>query len=129
MTQEDKELLLRDLCARLPYRVKVTWDGEYPLTVTPYIYCAITSEDNIDNLPKLLLRPISDMTEEEKKIQKDYIYHFSKNSLPNYEGDFVFEDEAHDYIDWLNEHHFDCRGLIEKGLAIAVTSENNPYKE
>ena len=96
MTQEDKELLLKDLCSRLPYRVKVTWDGEYPLTVTPYIYCAITSEDN---LPKLLLRPTSDMTEEEKKIQKDYIYHFSKNSLPNYEGDFVFEDEAHDYID------------------------------
>ena len=73
MTQEDKELLLKDLCSRLPYRVKVTWDGEYPLTVTPYIYCAITSEDNIDNLPKLLLRPMSDMTEEEKKIQKDYI--------------------------------------------------------
>ena len=129
MTQEDKELLLKDLCSRLPYRVKVTWDGEYPLTVTPYIYCAITSEDNIDNLPKLLLRPMSDMTEEEKKIQKDYIYHFSKNSLPNYEGDFVFEEEAHDYIDWLNEHHFDYRGLIEKDLAIAVTSENNPYKE
>ena len=126
MTQEDKELLLKDLCSRLPYRVKVTWDGEYPLTVTPYIYCAITSEDN---LPKLLLRPMSDMTEKEKKIQKDYIYHFSKNSLPNYEGDFVFEDEAHEYIDWLNEHHFDYRGLIEKGLAIAVTSENNPYKE
>lgn len=129
MTQEEKELLLKDLCSRLPYGVKVTWDSEYPLTVTPYIYCAITSEDNINNLPKLLLRSMLDMTEEEKKIQKDYIYHFSKNSLPNYEGDFVFEDEAHDYIDWLNAHHFDYRGLIEKGLAIEVTEGNNPYKK
>ena len=32
-------------------------------------------------------------------------------------------------LDWLNAHHFDYRGLIEKGLAIAVTKENNPYKE
>ena len=32
-------------------------------------------------------------------------------------------------IDWLNAHYFDYRGLIEKGLAIAVTEENNPYKE
>lgn len=32
-------------------------------------------------------------------------------------------------IDWLNAHHFDYRGLIEKGLAIAVTEDNNPYKQ
>ena len=32
-------------------------------------------------------------------------------------------------IDWLNSHHFDYRGLIERGLAIEVTEENNPYKE
>ena len=32
-------------------------------------------------------------------------------------------------IDWLNAHHFDYRGLIEKGLAIPVTEENNTYKE
>lgn len=30
--------------------------------------------------------------------------------------------------DWLNAHHFDYRGLIEKDLAIEVTEENNPYK-
>ena len=32
-------------------------------------------------------------------------------------------------VDWLNNHHFDYRGLIKKGLAIEVTEENNPYKE
>ena len=65
MTQEDKKLLLQDLCARLPYGVKGTWDGKHPVTVTPHIYCAITSENNINSLPKLLLRPMSSMTEEE----------------------------------------------------------------
>ena len=129
MTQEEKQLLLQDLCTRLPYGVKVTWNDKYPLTVTPHIYCAIVSENNINNLPKLLLRPMSSMTEEEKKIQKDYIYHFSKNSLPNYEGDFVFEDEAHEYIDWLNEHHFDYRGLIKKGLAVEAPEGMYGLKE
>jgi hypothetical protein len=33
------------------------------------------------------------------------------------------------FIDWLNAHHFDYRGLIEKGLAIAITENNNPYKK
>ena len=37
--------------------------------------------------------------------------------------------EAATLIDWLNAHYFDYRGLIEKGLAIEVTKENNPYKE
>jgi hypothetical protein len=32
-------------------------------------------------------------------------------------------------VDWLNKNHFDYRGLIERGLAIEVTEENNPYKE
>ena len=36
---------------------------------------------------------------------------------------------APSFVDWLNENHFDYRGLIEKGLAIAVTEENNPYKK
>ncbi len=31
-------------------------------------------------------------------------------------------------IDWLNAHHFDYRGLIEKGLAIEVTKDDNPYE-
>ena len=30
-------------------------------------------------------------------------------------------------LDWLNSKHFDYRGLILKGLAIAVTEDNNPY--
>jgi hypothetical protein len=106
MTQEEKSLLLKDLCARLPYGVKVTWDGKHPLTVTPHIYCAILSEDNINNLPKLLLRPISSMTEEEKNE------HFGRTMTI----DIV--QTSKEVIDWLNAHHFDYNGLIEKGLAL-----------
>ena len=146
MTQEEKSLLLKDLCGRLPYGVKckidkfetifdlrgfdnddsaelrqrvIVWKKHYPSSVVSYPL--------IDCKP--YLRPMSSMCEEEKKIQKDYIYHFSENNLPNYEGNFIFEDEVHEYIDWLNAHHFDYRGLIEKGLAIEVTEENNQYEE
>jgi len=111
MTQEDKELLLTDLCARLPYGVKVTWDGKYPVTVTSHIYCAITSENNTDNLPKLLLRSMSSMTLEELEEYRrfsDYIRDAEcKIHIANYEQ-----------IHWLNAHYFDYRGLIEKGLAL-----------
>jgi hypothetical protein len=37
--------------------------------------------------------------------------------------------DAYELFDWLNKNHFDYRELIKKGLAIAVTEENNPYKE
>jgi hypothetical protein len=53
------------------------------------------------------------MTEEE-----EIFYNIKYPYIKNYEQ-----------VDWLNAHHFDYRNLIEKGLAIAVTEENNPYKE
>ena len=143
MTKEDKELLLKDLCARLPYNVMVDYEGHiYMLNeIDPackdidYITVRIQDEERLTcaksvtiEKVKPYLRPMSSMTEEEKNIQKDYIYHFSGNSLPDYEGDFVFEDEVHEYIDWLNAHHFDYRGLIGKGLAMEApegTYNNN----
>lgn len=42
--------------------------------------------------------------------------------------DITYAFETYKSIDWLNAHHFDYRGLIPKGLAIGVTSENNPYE-
>ena len=120
MTLEEKELLLRDLLPRLQYRVKIqTWYGEIitsDINTFPIGYDEIDIEQLAGMKP--YLRPMSSMTKDEKKIQKTYIYHFSGNNLPNYEGNFVFEDEVHEYMDWLNAHHFDYRGLIEKGLAL-----------
>lgn len=139
MTQEEKELVLKDISARLYYGVKIS----VPVVEKNMIFTVVgiseswllvkNDRGSIFNVNTALefkpfLRPISSMTEEERKIQEGYIYHFSKNNLPDYESDFVFENEAHEYTDWLNAHHFDYRGLIPKGLAIS-TEEFNPYKD
>ena len=122
MTQEDRELLLKDLCARLPYGVVVGYSGkDNPNTLDKMgkvIYVDIRfgmiqmqSESGISyGLPpsefiKPYLRSMSSMTEEEKI---DYQAFF------NYDG----VEYPEEYIDWLNAHHFDYRGLIEKGLAL-----------
>ena len=129
MTQENKELLLQDLSARLPYGVKVTWDGKHPLTVTPHIYCAIVSENNINNLPKLLLRSMSSMTEEEKNEYESLCI-----LIPvNYDSDLskydYYTTDSIDSFDWLNAHHFDYRGLIKKGLAVEAPEGMYGLKE
>ena len=119
MKQEEKELLLVDLCARLPYRVKVqtpVMNDEITLTcddISAYFF-------NPDNkvFIKPFLRPMSSMTEEENKeicqFMKDY------NLLPGPDRAGVFCGEI---VDWLNAHHFDYRGLIEKGLAIEAPED------
>ena len=127
MTQEDKQLLLRDLCARLPYCPKCEMideirvvnnekDSSYISTLFPRHIELFSYHNNFTIKP--YLRPLSSMTEEENTTY-EYGFLYS-NDLQIY---------AEEYIDWLNAHHFDYRGLIEKGLAIAVTEENNPYKE
>lgn len=145
MKPEDEELLFKDLSGRLPYNVyindrgtphrlvNICWDGiKFVVNCSPFgtghgrIGTPLFDGDICYIKP--YLRPMSSMTEEERKIQKGYIYHFSKNSLPDYEGDFVFEDEAHEYIDWLNKNMFDYRGLIPKDLALS-TEIYNPYVE
>ena len=129
MTQEEKDLLLQELCARLPYGVKIMfshngfrWDWEQTLD-------EITKCDDGEYAVngwgihgiKPYLRPMSSMTEEEDKefalLQTDF-----------YVDGWLYPIAATNMINWLNAHHFDYRGLIEKGLAIEVTEENNPYK-
>ena len=110
MTQEDKELLLKDLCARLPYGVKVLLpEIRQDIAILTGIddKCFTVSYDkSIIHCPfgieiKPYLRPLSSMTEEEKL-----------------EDEFFNAYDAHAYVDWLNAHHFDYRGLIKKGLAL-----------
>ena len=83
MTQEEKDLVVKDLSARLPY-----------------------------------LRPMSSMTEEEKKefalLQADF-----------YSNGFLYPKQfaAINMVNWLNAHHFDYRGLIEKGHALEAPDD------
>ena len=120
MTQKDKELLLKDLCARLPYGVKVDiiYNKEHGssdrlricsegcLTLNTDVL-GLYVEDEIYLKP--YLRPMSSMTEEEE-IEYETI------AKPCY--NIFYVDNSLKGIDWLNKNHFDYRGLIEKGLAL-----------
>ena len=127
MTQEEeKNLLLKDLCTRLPYGVRYrhfTWNDEYGETyIAAQIYSINTDgyvknchDDEtvyIDNVRPYLF-PLSSMTEEQKK-EYQYITERWMND-PAY--------SISNSIDWLNKHHFDYRGLIEKGLALEAPEE------
>ena len=122
MTQEDKELLLKDLTARLPYGVKIelTWwvMGEgigINTTLGPECIEELLNDEDGDTEIKPYLFPLSSMTEEQ---QMD-LTKFVANGI---QGENIL-------YDWYNKNHFDYRNLIQMGSAIAVTKENNPYKE
>ena len=113
MTREEKELLLKDLCARLPYGVKVT-DGLRTITLkvrtdtAPATFAQFIQSENL----RYYLRPLSSMTEEERKEYELLGNHCIVTSIG------FIHLEAAPLIDWLNAHYFDYRGLVEKGLAI-----------
>ena len=117
MTQEDKQLLLKDLCARLPYGIKLGFENS-DLILVPNDFNIYTMQLSTNQIyPKSnsvviehrydiwsyrpYLRPMSSMTEDEED-------ELNSARMGNYGED----------VDWLNAHHFDYRGLIEKGLAL-----------
>ena len=120
---ENKELLFKDLCARLPYnvicQVEFRENGKYNSKAmllsgifTDEAYFTTKGGSIYSNEYKPYLFPLSSMTEEEKLM---------------YEGLMIGTDNISymlDVIDWLNSHHFDYRGLIEKSLALDATGLN-----
>lgn len=118
MKEENNELLLRDLCARLPYGAKVLFNNKvYSIDYVSCIYEEIKL-DICDNYTlnvsdvKPYLFPLSSMTEEQKDIFGKLWWNTKGLNM------------AMHAIDWLNKNHFDYRGLIEKGLAIDATDLN-----
>ena len=125
MTQENKELLLKDLCARLPYnvicQVEFKENGKYNSKVmllsgifTDEAYFTTKGGSIYSNEYKPYLFPLQSMTEE----QKQEYQHITERWM--YDSSYSISDS----IDWLNVHHFDYRGLIENGLAIDATGLN-----
>lgn len=126
MTQEYKELLLKDLCARLPYGVKVesvfiNTDTKKRKSCGIEIFdatCILMIRDGFGEF-KPYLFPLSSMTAEEwEDYQKIKMIDWVHGDI---NGTFI---NAGSIVDWLNAHHFDYRGLIEKGLAIDATGLN-----
>jgi 3-methyladenine DNA glycosylase AlkD len=138
MTKEEKQLLLVDLSARLPYGVfcvgityKLDDDGERYIPVkvkdilseihnykleTASVRLGLISSCKLETV-KPYLRPMSSMTEEEKE-----------ELIKNFWGSHTAKDTFEE-LSWYLSKHFDINELIPRGLAVAVTEENNPYKE
>lgn len=139
MTQEEKELLLKDLCARLPYGVKFGIGsaklGRYDLTDIDVKKEKVRYSNGLYadlERCKPYLRPMSSMTEEEKRhISKMMCLRTYDNGVvydmtyPVYTPYYVMED----CLSYLCSIHVDYSGLIKKGLAVEVTKENNPYEQ
>jgi hypothetical protein len=139
MTKEEKELLLKDLCARLPYGVIIYVHDTFPYTTLPCFNMRLGSFVSIlssiepifktkDKLIKKVLkehteylefkpylRPMSSMTEEERNNLRAYCR--TQEGII-YDIGVAGAINCPAIIDFLNKNHFDYRGLIEKGLAL-----------
>lgn len=140
MTQEDKELLLKDLCARLPYGLKVKCEKySFPVTI---LYGSNIDEvkfketGGIENICtiKPYLFPFSSMTEGQKEeLNKKFNVQFLGNTIYSihYHSEGYWDDDLELglqdwlwFINWCYKNHFDINNLIEKGLAIDATGLN-----
>ena len=128
MTQEEKELLSKDLCARLPYGVMFDYNNNEPLKVEGIVRNIVyynghnyqtEGDECYANITKCkpYLRPMSSMTDEEKR-------YFERTLDLNYASAYNEEVNCSTrMIDFFNKHHFDYRGLIKKGLALEAPED------
>ena len=137
MKQEDKELLFKDLCARIPYKLMVKYaipnllisikndrDGIKVITEGTYGEHTFDIED-----VKPYLRPLTSLTKEERQeigvvIQKDCPAPYGEIKQEGTDNLLMASTiGATNLIDWFNANHFDYRGLIEKGLALEAPED------
>lgn len=135
MTQEEKELLLADLCGRLPYGVEVEYNNincevlsidKYNEELTIWICTGYSTVVKLEDV-KPYLFPLSSMTEEQKN---DLTKNLHSNVFVKDEISFwcLFTanmmGEWKKVFEWCVKNHFDICGLIPKGLAIDATGLN-----
>lgn len=133
MTQEQKDLLLKDLCARLPYKVKIQCINSDNETVIEELFTIGIEEDSFDcnmieyTSVKPYLFPLSSMT----KVQEDewydaFIDPLSKRTERHTrQEDLQLQADSKKFgIAYLLKNHFDIYGLIPMGLAIDATGKN-----
>ena len=141
MTQSDKDLLLKDLCSRLPYKVKVQ-DTYYKslepapiwlldLNIQKVRMFADEGYQSIEYI-KPYLFPLSSMGEDQK--YEFYLKFFANDCDFDYFKFYLDNGRWHklltsllaveEIIDWFHKNHIDYRGLIPMGLAIDATGLN-----
>lgn len=145
MTQEEKDLVLRDLCARLPYELKglYSWKNHEPYNreltgcLLDELKSSLDSTGDSQFLP--YLRPMSSMTKEEEDelctlctlsdcdVNEEWEL-CGVNIIQSHPRYGTYFSTDYSVIDWLNKKMFDYRGLISKDLAIS-TEVFNPYKD
>lgn len=123
MTQEDKELLLKDIYARIPYGVKGCCESETFRTTPLHWYAEFTLEYSVNYMViksewRPYLFPLSRLNELDIPDFRDT---FTEEVIDINENTIRFFTLK--TYDWLNAHHYDYRGLIEKGLAIDATGK------
>ena len=134
MTQKDKELLLKDICARLPFNHLVEYKGEEYnvlgiahgrlVLCKPFMSYTLNEHPLVEEV-KPYLYPLSSITIEQKKeLSKlgvsydEYVLHSEIRVLG------IMVDEAYIFFEFCYKHHIDFLGLIEMGLAIDATGKN-----
>ena len=130
MTQTDKELLLKDLCSRLPYGVKVQDIYYNSLEPAPIWLIDINAQNvrmfadegyqSIEYI-KPYLFPLSSMTKEQKE---EFNMRSLELQLKVIDDEIMYEKATEFEVDFYNKHHLDWRGLIPMGLAIDATNKN-----
>lgn len=137
MTEENKELLLKDLCARLPYGVKVRYSS-YEKFITYTLHAINPVYDIVDlwsenacfnpvdtSKIKPYLFPLSSITiEQEKELSKLGVSYGECALHDDIRGLGIYVDEAYIFFEFCYKHHIDFLGLIEMGLANDATGLN-----
>ena len=125
MTQEENELLLKDLCARLPYNPMVEYNGEtynvLGITHERLVLCKAFMSHTLDECPlvkevKPFLFPISSMSADQKREYARIVV-MSGNIA-------TFQSIVMTVQDWFSKNNIDYRGFIPMGLALDATNLN-----
>ena len=139
LTQEQKDLLLKDICSRLPYGVKISipdlWTQEREIEILDEIFKGddglyrVNSKGQCIEYIKPYLFPMSSITDEqEKELNKvysdeaDLIAEHLKSDISGNVHTHRFNRQLS--LNWYLKNHFDINGLIEMGLAIDCSNLN-----
>ena len=131
MTQEQKELLLNNLCARLPYKVYAQIPDEYggytsvieSIDIDGFVKDSEGTQIEIENI-KPYLFPLDSITiEQEKELSKLGVSYCEYALHDDTRGLGIMVDEAYIFFEFCYKHHIDFLGLIDMGLAIDATNK------